>query len=84
MRGEEAALLPASASIVVCWGVAVSLMVSFVELIHGSRTHFRIVTAIESKEKPILHQEIDESFGPCSVLCRRLAGCLLRVAGGMA
>ena len=77
MRVGEAALLPACASIIVfCWGVVVSLMVSVVELIHGGGTHFRIVTAIKSKEKPILHHEIDKRFGLCSF---RLIGSLFEV-----
>jgi hypothetical protein len=54
MRIEEAALRPPPAGIIVfCRGVAVSLMVSFVEFVHGSRTLFRIVTAIKSKERCI-------------------------------
>ena len=71
MRGEKAALLPACASIrVFSWRVAVRLMVSFVELIHRSGTHVRIIAAIKSKERPIVHQEIDARFGLRSLFCR--------------
>ena len=77
VESTRGALLHPACIIVFCWGVAVSLMVSVVELIHGSGTHFRIVTAIKCKEKPILHQEIDEGFGLRSLLSRRLIGSLL-------
>jgi hypothetical protein len=72
MKKEAAALLRPASIIIFCWGVAVSLKVSIVELIHCGGAHFRIVTAIKSKEKPILHKEIDEGFGLRNFLLRWL------------
>jgi hypothetical protein len=72
MKKEAAALPPPASIIVFCWGVAVSLKVSIVELLHCGSTHFRIVTAIKSKEKPILHKEIDKGFGLRNFLLRWL------------
>jgi hypothetical protein len=72
MKKEAAALLRPASIIIFCWGVAVSLKVSIVELIHCGGAHFRIVTAIKSKEKPILHKEIDKGFGLRNFLLRRL------------
>src|SRR6516164_9594618 len=72
MRVQGGALRHPACIIVLCRGVAVSLKVSIVELIHCGSTHFRIDTAIKSKEKPILHKEIYKGFGPRSFLLRWL------------
>ena len=45
-------------------------MLSFVQFVHGDGPHVGIVTAIKSKEKPILHHDIDKRFGLRSVLDR--------------
>jgi len=74
VRVEEAAATSAPRRLacitVFCWGEAVSLDVSFVQFVHGNSPHVGIVTAIKSKEKPILHHDIDKRFGLRSVLDR--------------